>query len=301
MGCGTPLPVRARQVARVGIRSTGSGVPQPMPPNPAELCPSCGIIPPVPFARVKSLLGEVADLIYPTACAACEAFVDGRGPLCHACSDALDALADEAACRVCAKPLAAHGDPCPWCDGKGEPNLERVVRLGVFADPVRHLVYRMKYHGRWPLAEFFADRLMGREPVKSLLTETDCLVPVPLHPLRQVARGYNQAEVLARRLAWHTGRFAKPRVVQPLVRVRNTETQTAVHSRAKREENLRHAFGLANPGTVRGKHVVLVDDVFTTGATLQSAARALKPAKPASISALAIASADPKRRDFEVM
>ena len=273
------------------------------------------IIPPVPLARARvslararSLLGEVVDLIYPTACAACEVFVDGPGPLCPECDAGLVALEAEPACGLCAKPLAAHGDPCAWCGGKGEPNFDRVVRLGIFDEPIRHLVYRMKYHRRWSLAEYFADRLIGQEAVKGLLTEADVLVPVPLHPLRQVARGFNQAEVVARRLASHTkryrwlpGRSAKPRVVQALARVRNTETQTAMHSRARRVENLRHAFALIDPGRVRGRHVVLVDDVFTTGATLQSAARALKAGKPASLSALAVAMADPKGHSFEVM
>jgi predicted amidophosphoribosyltransferase len=103
--------------------------------------------------------------------------------------------------------------------------------------------------------------------------------------------------VLARRLkALH-----RLPVVCPLVRVRNTEAQVAVKSRTKREQNLREAFGLVDPAAVAGRHVVIVDDITTTGATLQSVARALKPAKPASISALVIAIADPKGREFEVI
>lgn len=251
-------------------------------------------------ARTRSLFRDVVDLLYPTTCAACETFVDNpSGPLCTACNDALLKQENEAACPACAMPLVAHGDPCPYCEGKGERNFERIVRLGVYSDPIRHLVYRMKYHGRWSLAEFFADRLIEQERAKALLTETDVLIPVPLHWFRRLTRGYNQAEVLARRIARRVGR--QPYVVRPLVRVRATEAQIRVRSRTKRQENLKDAFGLVDAGAIAGKHVVIVDDITTTGATLQSAARALRPAKPASLSALVIAIADPKRREFEVM
>lgn len=260
---------------------------------------ACGILVRVIVARAKSFFRDVVDLLYPTACAACETFVDDAGPLCPKCFADLLAQEDEAACGFCAMPLAQHGDPCPYCEGKGEPNFERIVRLGIYADPIRHLVYRMKYHGRWSLAEFFADRLLEQERVKAMLTETDLLVPVPLHRWRQVTRGFNQADVLAKRMS----RLAddEPAVARPLVRLRHTEAQIRVRSRAKREENLKQAFGLIHPRVVEGRHVVLVDDITTTGATLQSAARALKPGKPASLSAIVIAIADPKRRDFELV
>ncbi len=272
--------------------------PQPSPGGRGSHASAThGIIADVPLARLKSILHDVVDLVYPSACAACDVHIDGRGPLCPDCVADLAAQEQEPACRLCAKPLASDGDPCPWCEGKGEPNFERIVRLGLYADPIRHLIYKMKLGGRWSLAEFFADRLIEQEPVKALLTETDCLVPIPLHRLRQMSRGFNQAEILARQLKSWT----KVKVVQPLVRVRNTETQTIVRSRARREENLKHAFGLVSPKQVAGRHVVLIDDIMTTGATLQSAARALKAAKPASLSVIVIAIADPKGREFEVI
>jgi predicted amidophosphoribosyltransferase len=119
-----------------------------------------------------------------------------------------------------------------------------------------------------------------------------------------MSRGFNQAEILARRLASRSRpRPGRPRPIltQPLVRLRNTELQTKVHSRTRREKNVRDAFGLVRPASIAGRHVVIVDDITTTGATLQSVARSLKPAKPATMSALVIAIADPNGRDFETI
>jgi ComF family protein len=133
-------------------------------------------------------------------------------------------------------------------------------------------------------------RLLEQEGVKTLLQETTVLVPVPLHWKRQVTRGYNQAEVIARRL----GKACGIDVARPVRRVRNTETQTHMHSHATRMANLREAFALVDAGAVAQKHVVIVDDVWTTGATLQAMARVLKKGKPASLSAIVVATANPR-------
>src|SRR5688500_7833949 len=237
------------------------------------------------------------DFCYPGACAACKAGTEGAAVLCSACDVELCKLESAPACRSCAKPLGEHGAPCPWCLGDGMPHYEWVLRLGVFSDPLKHLVHQMKYHGRWPLAEVLADRLADQERVKGLLSETQVMVPVPLHRLRQVVRGYNQAEVVAKRLA---SRCGIP-IARPVVRLRNTDSQTNMTSVAQREDNVRDAFALADPRGIGGKHVVVVDDVMTTGATLRAFARALAPAKPASLCAIVVAVADPTGRDFKAV
>jgi ComF family protein len=152
------------------------------------------------------------------------------------------------------------------------------------------MIHHLKYHRRWGIGEELAMRLLEREAVKALLQETQVLVPVPLHWRRQLTRGYNQAEVIARRL----GTACKIPIARPVRRVRNTETQTHMHSLARRTENLREAFALVDGRAVAGKHVAIVDDVWTTGATLQAMARVLKKAKPASLSAVVVATANPR-------
>jgi ComF family protein len=234
------------------------------------------------------------DFCYPGACAVCDASCEGDVALCEDCRIELANLESATSCEKCAKPIREPGSPCPYCRGEGVAHFDRVLRLGVYEDPLKTLILRMKYRRSWYLAEFLADRLLDQERVKSLLQETGVIVAVPLFFARHVARGYNQSDLIARRLAKRCG----IKLAKVLTRVRATETQTHL-SPTQRVENLRGAFGLIDGRRIKDKHVVLIDDVMTTGATLQSAARALATGKPASISAIAIAIADPKGRGFE--
>jgi ComF family protein len=175
-----------------------------------------------------------------------------------------------------------------------------MARLGILSDPLKHLIHRIKYAGKWPVAEKLADRLLSSGRLDATLRETDVLLPVPLHWYRHMQRGFNQADVIATRLAarWKGDRI---KVVRPVVRLVATETQTHLHGRAKREENLKHAFGLIRPQPIAGKRVTIVDDVTTTGATLLSLARTIKSAGPASMNAITLAIADPDGKQFEVV
>jgi ComF family protein len=237
------------------------------------------------------VIAALFDWLFPWSCAVCRVGYEGRGTLCEECFDALRKLEDEPHCDVCAMPLPMIGSPCPYCKGKGPPNFERVVRLAAFHDPVRVLIHHLKYHRRWGIGEELANLLIEQERVKGLLQNSDVLVPVPLHWRRQITRGYNQAQVIAR----HLGKRCGKAVVRAVRRVKNTETQTRLHSHHKREENLRDAFALVRGGNkIEGKHVVVIDDVWTTGATMQAMARELKKAKPASLSAIVVATVDPR-------
>ena len=239
---------------------------------------------------IGAIVSAAVGFCFPWSCAVCAAGYEGRGPLCPTCDAELAALEGEPNCRACALPLPMHGSPCPYCRGKGPPNFDRVVRLTAYHDPARVLIHHLKYHRRWGVAEELADRLLALERVKEVMHDTDVLVPVPLHWRRQLTRGYNQAEVIARRL----GKRCEKPVLRPVRRTRNTETQTHLFNPTRRAENLKDAFVLRNGRGVTGKHVTLVDDVWTSGATLQTLARVLKQAKPASLSAIVVAVADPR-------
>jgi ComF family protein len=244
------------------------------------------------FAR---FIRDVLDFCYPGVCAACGAACDGGVLWCAACDQRLAALRGAGSCPRCAMPLPHQGMPCPYCLGKGLFPYERIARLGVFAEPLRGGIHHAKYHRRWELGEALADRLYEAPGVAEILKECDGLLPVPLHWRRQIGRGYNQAQVLAGRL----GRRARRPVLHAAVRARNTPTQTQLRSRTQRHANLRDAFILRDPAVVAGRRIVVVDDVMTSGATLQSLGRTLRQAKPAALDALVLAIADPRGQGFE--
>ena len=237
-------------------------------------------------------------------------------------------------------PLTLPGSPCTRCMGGGLSPFDQIVSLGVFKDVLRSVVHRAKYEGRWSLAECMADRLAQRADAVEMLQYCDVMIPVPLHVSRYLERGYNQAEVIARRICWSfhrrlhrqvhrgsnhpgsqvqgslfeshgiTGRYRRlldrfrhdgPRVISAAQRIRATDSQTYIPSHEGRYENMRDAFALIDPEAIADKHIVLVDDVMTSGATLVSLARTLRKAKPRCISAMVLAVADPKGRAFEVV
>lgn len=145
------------------------------------------------------------------------------------------------------------------------------------------------------IGEILADEMLKQDSVESLLVESDCLLPTPLHAFRHISRGYNQAEVIARRIT----RKRKIETVVAVKRLRNTETQTHLHTRATRMKNLKGAFALIDPDALAGKRVVVVDDVFTTGATLQTLAREIRKARPKSLSALVVAVAEKRQAPLQ--
>ena len=238
---------------------------------------------------------QVVSLLYPSACVICRCDAPDKSPLCERCLLDLGELTGEPACAACGKPAAGAGAPCPWCDGRGNGRIKRTARLGRFDGGLRNLVHLAKYAGRWELADWLGDALARSPAAGRLLAEADVIVPVPLHAARERARGYNQSDRLARRLGQHF----RVAVNQPAARVRHTRVQASLKSTVARQANVRDAFVLLDPAAVAGRHVVLVDDVTTSGATLRSLAHAIHAAAPASLSACVVAVADPRRRDFE--
>ncbi|HEY0008179.1 MAG TPA: hypothetical protein VGB55_05620, partial [Tepidisphaeraceae bacterium] len=105
--------------------------------------------------------------------------------------------------------------------------FDSVVRLAIFDDPLKRLIHRLKFYHGWSIGELLADRAIAVPRVRELLARTDALVPVPLHPWRQITRGFNQADVIAQRL----GRLSKRPVRRAAIRLRATEAQTLQTSR----------------------------------------------------------------------
>jgi ComF family protein len=232
------------------------------------------------FAEFRARLEELERWLLPAACLLCDAPIasrDGDALVCAVCRSRWRAVPGPL-CDRCGQP-AFGGLACRICANWG-PGLRR-VRSAVWLDESARLaVHRLKYEGWWRVAESLAEAMRGLEP----LTGRVSLIPVPLGARRVRERGYNQSERIATELA---RRIGAPVRTDLLRRTRETGTQTALTPEARRA-NLAGAF---TAGNVRGLEVVLVDDVFTTGATLGSAAEALAAAGAASVDGVTFARA----------
>jgi ComF family protein len=235
---------------------------------------------------VKRFAEALGTLFYPPHCAGCGRQVAPGGYLCEVCAGVVRRI-EAPFCEKCSQPF--HGEISgPFtCANCGDRDYHFTCGVSCFrsAGVVRELVHRFKYNGelylRHPLAGWLAatldDARIAGEPF-------DLLVPVPLHPARQREREFNQAEVLARTL----GKRAGARVACCLRRVRYTTTQTRL-DREERMENLRNAFQLGQNHDVHDQRILLVDDVLTTGSTLDECARVLRGAGAASVRAITVA------------
>jgi len=146
-----------------------------------------------------------------------------------------------------------------------------VVSPFPYRDPIRRLVSDAKYRGRWAALRFLADRMGETIAARMGADPADRIVPIPLHPVRLRERGFNQAELLARRLS---ERLLIPMETALLSRPVPTRPQAAL-PRGRRAANVRSAFEARLPAALRGSRLLLVDDVVTTGRTAGEAARAL--------------------------
>jgi ComF family protein len=176
------------------------------------------------------------------------------------------------------------GGPCGRCR-RGLTPYEAGASLGPFEGGLRTLVHELKYRGRRRVAARLAELFVGDDAVRSLLTPGAVLVPVPLHPLRRRERGFNQSELLACELARRSGLAVAETA---LVRRKDTAPQTGL-SAADRRRNVAGAFAVRRRAAVAGRRVVLVDDVFTTGATALACARALHDAGAGAVRVLTVA------------
>ncbi len=224
-------------------------------------------------------------------CAACASVLDTplAGPICATCWSQVRTLSGPL-CRTCGDALPSWRiisvalEQCPRCRRhRGAVDAARAA--GHYEGPLRGILHAFKYEGRRGLAEPLA--AMMRAAGAELLGDANALVPVPLHPWRRMRRGFNQADELARRLGVP--------ILRALRRRRATAPQTGLSAGARRR-NVRHAFTLSPflpharcRKLLEGRIVVLIDDVRTTGATLDACAATLKAAGAHEVRALTVA------------
>lgn len=233
---------------------------------------------------VRKSLNALADLVWPRMCAveACGRPVDRpQRHICSACFAALPFHEPGGACRVCGAPVPAkttHAFVCEACATRPPPYARTCSALD-YEGTMEEMVKNFKYNRASWLTEDFADLLEGVVRAQLDSSAVDAVFPVPLHPNRQRTRGYNQAALLARALARRLGRRCDEK---SLARIRDTPKQSLL-GRDERLQNLKGAFSAVRPSFVRGRTILLIDDVTTTGSTLAAAAEPLRDAGAARI------------------
>jgi len=228
------------------------------------------------YSLLQSTVTGALDLLFPPSCGVCGT---GGSFLCLTCRARLPA-ADGPRCRRCWAITARA-----VCGDCAHSPLDGARALYVFDGGARALVHELKYRSlhalAQPMAELLADSFLV-EPFPA-----DVVMPVPLHRRRRRQRGFNQSELLARVLA----RRAELELdVRTLQRTRDTPQQTQTDDRTRREQNVRAAFSCRT--SLIGRRVLLIDDVWTTGATLRECARTLRQAGAASVWALTFCHVD---------
>ena len=231
-----------------------------------------------------SVAKTLLDLFFPPLCMGCRQQMAETG-FCAACWSAVTFL-DGPACACCGLPfgVALEGEMlCAACLTT-PPAFDSARAILSYDEHSRTAILALKHADRLELVPGFA-RWLGRSG-RPLLERCDLVVPVPLHRARLWQRRYNQAAELARQLARDWNRPFDPLV---LTRSRATPSQGAMASAKARRRNVQRAFKVPEAAKIKGKRVLLLDDVLTTGATAEACARALKRAGAAEVHVLALA------------
>ena len=240
-----------------------------------------------------SLARSLIDLAYPQGCCGCRALLapGARAAFCPPCAARIRLLS-EPLCTACGHPLhPAHWDTlCSRCSAEPRP-FHRARSLAYYSsdtsekNPLARALWALKYECRLDVGRRLARVLADHTPFDAM--EHDLVVPVPLHSVRLRRRGFNHACILATAVA---RRIRAPLASGALRRIRATPPQVSLPE-AARTANVRGAFAVTDPPAIAGGRILLVDDVYTTGATAAECALALRSAGAATVDVLTLARA----------
>lgn len=233
---------------------------------------------------------KLLDLFFPPRCLSCRDFLrNSEGGLCPVCEGQWPHLTPPF-CDLCSCPFRSSETTSHLCgECLGEPrSCGRVYAAGRYEGILHDLIVRLKYCGEERLARF-----LGRRMADALARNGhDLVLPVPLHARRLRERGFNQALLLARETSRVWGREGGGGEIDPLVLMKKRETPPqAVLKGEERRRNLKGVFAIRRPEKIMDRRILLVDDVYTTGATVEECSRALLRAGAKSVEALVLARA----------
>ena len=240
---------------------------------------------------LRSAADSVAAVFFPAPCRICGAPLPGasRIPICADCLSQFQQV-PAPACEKCGRPFASlyagisKNPLCHLCR-RGVYDFDLARSFAAYDDAMVRAITLLKYNAIAPLGDWFAARLAELLARQSEAPRPNAVVPVPLHAARLRERGFNQAELIARPLARHLGLPLKPSL---LVRTRPRPNRLKL-SRKERWRTVRGAYAIRKGAEVDNLSLLLVDDVFTTGATLDACSRALRRAGAAVVVGVTVA------------
>ncbi|MCX8053201.1 MAG: ComF family protein [Armatimonadetes bacterium] len=230
---------------------------------------------------VSNLWAGILDIVYPPHCLVCKKFGDLY--LCRNCVEQIPIIKPPY-CRVCGINVGPTEHICGECR-KREYKFECARCASVYDGVLRQAIHALKYEFHIVMADPLAEIMIRAFPNTYLARRVDLVVPVPIHITKLVDRGFNQSEELAWRLCAAVG---LPLANDILVKRRKTKPQVDLPEDL-RFANVEGTFSVAQPERIVGKRVLVIDDVFTTGATLSEAAKTLRAAGASSVCAYALA------------
>jgi len=243
----------------------------------------------------RSLLEPVSSLFFPPNCYVCGAERKRSSLLHNVCEECWSSVQEvgDAFCFRCGAPLSAAQEDLPTtflcgnCRGARVP-YKTMRSLYLYRTPLREMIHLFKFNGMLDLGRELGRRLAAFAADLLELRGVDLVLPVPLHPLRRVERGFNQSRILAGIVA---GRLGKPAPGRALRRIRNTHPQSTLEPEQRRG-NVKDAFTVTPAQALKKAKVLLVDDVTTTETTVRECARTLKRAGAAEVAVLTLARAE---------
>ncbi len=234
-----------------------------------------------------------AHLLWPGKCLICKECIHPADEgLCPSCWQDLAQAVGADYCRRCGRDVSPYGIINGRCGHCQELNLayDGIIRVGSYESALRSMILSLKFRERTEWTDRLSRMLEQALMASSFLAHIDLLVPVPLHWRRQLGRGFNQSCLLARKM-----RSLQIPVATDLVRIRNTKQQWDL-TPAQRRRNVRGAFSVRKGHRFAGKTLALVDDVTTSGATLEECAATLKQAGASKVYAAVLATANPEKK-----
>lgn len=244
---------------------------------------------------INDYVQALLDVFYPRTCLYCRSNINYHCEqyICGNCRKNIP-FVNERHCSRCGSVLGQYSvtsevKGCAFCRSEHLYH-DSLTAIAYYDGAIKVLIHKYKYERQRFLYKAIGDFLRTNKKLAELMREIDIVVPVPLYWRKKLQRGFNQSELIAREI--HRA-FLTPFSVNNLIRIKNTTSQTRL-SKNKRYSNVQKAFFVKNPAIMKGKRVLLVDDVLTTGLTMRECAKKLKETGAKSIHLLVFAIAEYK-------